>query len=76
MRVKTRNCKISRLFSTRRAHTESTKEWLSILEKEKVPVLVCLTFADKLYAELMGENGDRNVEKVKAGVENQLNVGQ
>ncbi|XP_028411559.1 uncharacterized protein LOC114534202 isoform X2 [Dendronephthya gigantea] len=56
----------------RRAHTESTKKWLSILEKEKVPVLVCLTFADKLYAELMGENGDWNAENVKAGVENQF----
>ena len=58
----------------RRAHTESTKQWLSILEKENVPVLICLTFADKLYAELMGENGECNIEKVKLGVETQLNV--
>ena len=56
----------------RRAHTESTKEWLSILEKEDVPVLICLTFADKLFAELMGENGDYDVEKVKLRVQKQL----
>jgi hypothetical protein len=58
----------------RRAHTKSTKQWLSILDKENVPVLICLTFADKLFAELMGENGDCDAEEVKAGVEKQLNV--
>ena len=37
----------------RRAHTESAKKWLSKLkEKENVPVLVCLTFADQLYSEI------------------------
>ena len=61
-------------FFYRRAHTESTKEWLSILERENVPVLMCLTFADKLFAELMGENGDCDIEKVKLGVEKQLSV--
>jgi hypothetical protein len=58
----------------RRAHSESTKEWLSILDQENVPVLICLTFADKLFAELMGENGDCEIEKVKAEVERQLTV--
>ena len=58
----------------RRAHTESTKEWLSILEKENVPVLICLTFADKLFAELMGENGDCNAEEVKLRVQQHLSV--
>ncbi|CAB4045681.1 Hypothetical predicted protein, partial [Paramuricea clavata] len=57
----------------KRAHTESTKEWLSILERENVPVLICLTFADKLFAELMGEKGDRDIEKVKAEIGEQLN---
>jgi hypothetical protein len=35
---------------------------------------MCLTFADKLFAELMGENGDCDIEKVKLGVEKQLSV--
>ena len=48
--------------------------WLSILEKEDVPVLICLTFADKLFAELMGANGDCDIENMKAEVQNQLNV--
>ena len=58
----------------RRAYTESTKQWLSILEKENVPVLICLTFADKLFAELMGEDGDCDNEKIKTGIEEHLNV--
>ena len=58
----------------RRANTKPTKEWLSILEKEDVPVLICLTFAEKLFAELMGENGDNDLEKVKLGIQTQLDV--
>ena len=61
-------------FGHRRAHTESTKQWLNILDKENVPVLICLSFADKLFAELMGKNEDFDIEKVKDGVEKQLNV--
>ena len=61
-------------FFVRRAHTKSTKEWLDILEKENVPVLICLTFADKLFAELMGEYGDYGEERVKLAVQEQLDV--
>ncbi len=39
----------------RKVHTESSKKWLDRLQVEKVPVLVCLTFADKLYAEHMND---------------------
>lgn len=39
--------------SFRKAHTQSAKKWLERLQEEKVPVLVCLTFGDKLYAEHM-----------------------
>ena len=67
------NLVLNQLFA-RRAHTESTKEWLSILEKENVPVLICLTFADKLFAELMGKDGDCDIEKIKTGIEEHLNV--
>ena len=38
----------------RKAHTQSAKKWLERLAKENVPVLVCLTFGDRLYAEHMG----------------------
>ena len=39
--------------SFRKAHTQSAKKWLERLQEEKVPVLICLTFGDKLYAEHM-----------------------
>ena len=46
------------MFCTfRKAHTESAKKWLELLEDKSVPVLVCLTYADKLYAECMGKDG-------------------
>ena len=41
----------------RKAHTQSTKQWLERLQKERVPVLVCLTFGDRLYAEHMTRKG-------------------
>ena len=41
----------------RKVHTQSAKKWLERLQVEKVPVLVCLTFADKLYAEHMSDDG-------------------
>ncbi|XP_064392637.1 uncharacterized protein LOC135340244 isoform X2 [Halichondria panicea] len=41
----------------RKAHTQSAKKWLEMLEDKSVPVLVCLTYADKLYAEHMGKDG-------------------
>ena len=45
------------MCSCRKVHTESAKKWLERLQEENVPVLVCLTFADKLYAEHMTEDG-------------------
>ena len=41
----------------RKAHTKATQEWLDRLAQENVYVLVCLTYADKLYAELMSKDG-------------------
>ena len=61
-------------FSCRRARTQSTKQWLSILEKENIPVLICLTFADKLFAEKMKKDGDCNIEEIKSLVEEELKV--
>ena len=45
------------MLVSRKAHTESAKKWLELLEDKSVPVLVCLTYADKLYAECMGKDG-------------------
>ena len=61
-------------FVYRRIHSKSFEDWLSILDKENVPVLICLTFADKLFAELMGENENYDIEKIKLEMEQQLNV--
>ena len=41
----------------RRVGSQSAKQWLDRLQRENVPVLVCLTFADKFYAEYMSEDG-------------------
>ncbi len=48
----------------RKVHTESSKKWLDRLQVEKVPVLVCLTFADKLYAEHM-KDGEHLTDESK-----------
>ena len=48
----------------RKVHTESSKKWLDRLQVEKVPVLVCLTFADKLYAEQM-KDGEHLTDESK-----------
>ena len=42
----------------RKVHTESARKWLEKLQESSVPTLVCLTFADKLYAEHMTNKGD------------------
>jgi len=46
-----------RIYDFRKAHTKATQEWLDRLAHENVYVLVCLTYADKLYAELMHKDG-------------------
>lgn len=45
------------IFVFSKAHTESAKKWLELLREKSVPFLVCLTHADKLYAENMHEDG-------------------
>ena len=59
----------------RKVHTESCKKWLERLQVEQVPVLVCLTFADKLYAEHMSNEG-KDPDKIfmKREVAHQLKV--
>ena len=59
----------------RKVHTESCKKWLERLQVEQVPILVCLTFADKLYAEHMSNEG-KDPDKIfmKHEVDHQLKV--
>jgi len=62
-------------YCCRKVHTESAKKWLERLQVENVPVLVCLTFADKLYAELMTEDGQHPLkESVRYELAEQLSV--
>ena len=56
-------------------HTQSAKKWLERLQVEKVPVLVCLTFADKLYAEHMSDDGQHpEKEAMKFKLQQELMV--
>ena len=57
------------LLSCRRVHTESAKKWLSKLQEGGVPVLVCLTFADKLYAEVAEQICGKDSEEYPPGAE-------
>ena len=41
----------------RRIGTDAAKQWLCKLKEEEVPVLVCLTHADRLYADLIRNLG-------------------
>ena len=59
----------------RRVHTESAKIWLELLQEKSVPTLVCLTFADKLYAGYMHKDGTHpQDEHVKEKIERELMV--
>ena len=61
----------------RKVHTQSAKKWLERLHKEKVPVLVCLTFGDKLYAEHMTKSGEHpSVEHMSRVIKSQTTVSQ
>ena len=61
--------------SHRKAHTKATQEWLYRLAQENVYVLVCLTYADKLYAELMSKDGKHpNPDSAKLELRKQKEV--
>ena len=46
--------------------SEPAIEWLEQLAKEDIPVLVCLTYADRLYAELGGTGSPDILQKMKS----------
>ena len=63
------------LYCYRKVHTQSAKKWLERLHKEKIPVLVCLTFGDKLYAEHMTTSGEHpSVEHMSRVIKSQTTV--
>jgi hypothetical protein len=46
-----------------------------MLEDKSVPVLVCLTYADKLYAECMGKDGSHpNPQDIKYKIAEEADV--
>ena len=55
----------------RKVHTESSERWLERLKAEKVPVVVCLTFADRLYTEIMHK---KSGDKLSELLDRELNV--
>ena len=57
----------------RKIHTEPAKVWMDKLGN--VPLLVCLTFADKLYAEHMTKDGKHpDKELIKFEIEAERSV--
>ena len=64
------------LLKYRKIHTDPAKQWLSELEAEDVPLQVCLTHADRLYAELMGTEGNNPdpTESKKQKIHEELDV--
>eukprot|EP00731_Ephydatia_muelleri_P014672 Em0008g392a len=71
---------VNKLFGVqvRKIHTQSARSWLTELESEKeaVPILVCLTHADRLYAEIMAqENGSKDKPELgKRYIRSELNL--
>lgn len=55
-------------FTCRKISTSLAKEWLRQLQIEDVPLLVCLTHADRLYAECMKKDQDPNPNESKRQV--------
>ena len=64
---------INILFS-RRVHSNAAAQWMKILEDENVPVLICLSFADKLFSEQMIGGKYPEKYKVKKKLKEELNV--
>lgn len=51
----------SQMFNfVRRISCDAAKEYLKTLKKEEVPVIVCLTHADRLYVEYIDESSDKD----------------
>lgn len=63
----------------RRASSDPAKEYLKFLKKAEVPVIVCLTHADRLYVEYIDESTNKDPKpnadrQRKIGLELQVKV--
>ena len=56
-------------------NTKDSKKWLHTLQSKGVPMLLCLTHADKFYAEHMSSDGCHPEESViRRKVDSKLKV--
>lgn len=66
---------ILRFFPSRKASSEAAMAWLSIILQTEMPVLICLTFGDKLFAESMpAYHQHPKDEEANAVIQQQLRV--
>ncbi len=65
------------MYIRRKVLSDPSVEWIRALQREHVPVLVCLTHADRLYAEcITSEHGKQEVTPYKEQViRRELEVG-
>ena len=60
------------MFLFRKIDSDPAKEWLCQLKNEDIPVLVCLTHADVLYAEL--DEAGKSREQLRKQIGGELYV--
>ena len=59
----------------RKAHSVAAMHWISMILQTEMPLLICLTFGDKLFAEIMpGYRQHPEVEVASAVIQEQLRV--
>ena len=59
----------------RKAHSEAAINWLGMILNTELPVLICLTFGDKLFAESMpGYHQHPKDEEANAVIQQELRV--
>ena len=63
-------------LSSRRICSAAVKEWFKCLREESVPVLVCLTYGDRLFAEYMKDGNLPDPPVVNRAISDRLEVSQ
>ena len=59
----------------RKAHSGAAMHWLNMIFATDMPVLVCLTFGDKLFAENMpGHHQHPKADEINAVIQQQMEV--
>ena len=62
------------LYVYRNFGSSASIEWIKRLENEDVQVLVCLTYGDNLYAEVMKETDNATTTKLAHNIKRELAV--